>query len=175
MENDFNGISAAIYSYQDRYRRLPGDDSGAGRFDTVTEGTTGSGDANGVLAGTFDSTENGDESRLFWLHLRAAGLVAGESNISDANNDSPYQQPLNAFGGISGVSTDASEGGSVSDVALPGLFVGYTLIPQDIAVILETRTDDGQSDRGSLQSDDASTGNNYTSDNNPLIEMYFAL
>ena len=29
VANDFNGISAAIYGYQDRYKQLPGDDSGA--------------------------------------------------------------------------------------------------------------------------------------------------
>src|SRR5574337_583394 len=29
VANDFNGLTAAIYSYQDRYRALPGDDSRA--------------------------------------------------------------------------------------------------------------------------------------------------
>ena len=29
--NDLNGLSTAVYAYQDRYRALPGDDAGATR------------------------------------------------------------------------------------------------------------------------------------------------
>src|SRR5450830_427175 len=44
--NDFNGITAAINSYQDRYRALPGDDlNAAGRWGTGVI----SGDGNGVF------------------------------------------------------------------------------------------------------------------------------
>src|SRR3954469_17870350 len=54
--NDFNGITAAINSYQDRYKALPGDDLGAstrwagsfsgngnGQFDVVATPGTGAG------------------------------------------------------------------------------------------------------------------------------------
>src|SRR3972149_9646258 len=42
--NDFNGITAAMNSYQDRYRALPGDDVGATRW----TGTV-AGNGNGIL------------------------------------------------------------------------------------------------------------------------------
>ncbi|MCX8018182.1 MAG: prepilin-type N-terminal cleavage/methylation domain-containing protein, partial [Rhodocyclaceae bacterium] len=29
IANDLNGMSAAVYAYQDRYKRFPGDDNGA--------------------------------------------------------------------------------------------------------------------------------------------------
>ena len=77
LESDFNGISAAIYSYQDRYRAIPGDDK-----NTVARWTVAvpPGDGNSKIAAgntihKFDSTTAGEESRLFWLHLRNAGLV----------------------------------------------------------------------------------------------------
>src|SRR5690349_19165494 len=48
---DFSGISAAYYGYQDRYRQIPGDDSGATRW----TGAFG-GDGNGVVTGTYNNT-----------------------------------------------------------------------------------------------------------------------
>src|SRR3954468_5929670 len=48
--NDFNGITAAVNSYQDRYKALPGDDLGAkDRWTNATVGTVVSGDGNGVF------------------------------------------------------------------------------------------------------------------------------
>src|SRR5262247_2138667 len=61
---DFSGISAAYYGYQDRYRAIPGDDSGAaGRWAGATAGN-----GNGVVAGAYNSSTNNDESRLWWDH-----------------------------------------------------------------------------------------------------------
>ena len=49
--NDFNGISAAMYSYQDRYRALPGDDlNAAGRW----AGSV-SGNGNGQFTGNYNT------------------------------------------------------------------------------------------------------------------------
>src|SRR3990170_4404921 len=51
--NDFNGLSAALYSYQDRYRALPGDDlNAATRWATQV---AVAGDGNGVFAGTYNN------------------------------------------------------------------------------------------------------------------------
>src|SRR5258706_14298130 len=65
---DFSGISAAYYGYQDRYRAIPGDDSGAGTRWTGAQ----QGNGNGVVAGTYNSSTANDESRLWWDHLRRA-------------------------------------------------------------------------------------------------------
>ncbi len=175
LENDFNGISAAIYSYQDRYRRLPGDDIGATRFSPVAgDMTSHVGDGDSIITGKFnESASNAEESRLFWLHLRAAGLVSGVADISAEKIKESCSQPLNAFGGIVGVSTDPNSDGTGTSEgsSMPGLFVGYTRIPQEIAIILETRIDDNEVDSGTIQSDQG----NYTATTNPLHELYFAL
>jgi prepilin-type N-terminal cleavage/methylation domain-containing protein len=47
---DFSGISAAYYGYQDRYRAIPGDDTGATRWGTTP------GNGNGIVAGAYNST-----------------------------------------------------------------------------------------------------------------------
>src|SRR3954463_11292399 len=51
---DFSGISAAYYGYQDRYRAIPGDDGQAAtRWTTPTAAV--SGDANGIVTGTYNA------------------------------------------------------------------------------------------------------------------------
>lgn len=136
LENDFNGITAAIYNYQDRYRALPGDDKGAKkRFPLAADGN-----GNGKIEGKFDSTTpDTDESRLFWLHMRNAGLVAG--NATDA------QQPTNAFNGLTGVTT----GITITDGGIAGLVIAFGSIPSDIAKILESHSDDGAPKTGTIQ------------------------
>src|SRR5712671_3124649 len=52
--NDFNGITVAVTSYQDRYRAIPGDDQNA-----TTRWTTqapGKGNGDGVMAGKYKAT-----------------------------------------------------------------------------------------------------------------------
>src|SRR5215467_378843 len=72
---DFSGVSAAYYGYQDRYRAIPGDDSGATARWSLGTQTQASGLAgDGIVAGSYQSTTANDESRLFWLHLRSAGF-----------------------------------------------------------------------------------------------------
>src|SRR6266576_5502208 len=78
--NDFNGITVAVTSYQDRYRFLPGDDKGASTRWTVQAPASGDGD--GVIAGNYNFTvtappTGAQESNLFWQHLRIAGFVPG--------------------------------------------------------------------------------------------------
>src|SRR3954463_1841501 len=86
---DFSGISAAYHGYQDRYRRLPGDDNQAATRWTDLTAATDNGDGKGVVAGAYNAA--GDvESRNFWLHLRKAGFVAGSGK----------DQPFNALTGM---------------------------------------------------------------------------
>lgn len=153
VANDFNGLTAAIYSYQDRYRALPGDDSHAGtRWANVGDGDgngqVGLASASGSTAQSYASQNNGDETRLFWLHLRNAGFIGGATNS--------LEQPLNAASGILGVQT----GG----LGLTGLIICSANLPAKIASAIDAQFDDGNpaagSVRGMLQtgSNDAVTG-----------------
>src|SRR5712691_8190609 len=53
--NDFNGVTVALVSYQDRYRTLPGDDASA---DTrwTTPSPAPKGDGNGTIGGKYNSS-----------------------------------------------------------------------------------------------------------------------
>ncbi|MEN8215955.1 MAG: type II secretion system protein [Pseudomonadota bacterium] len=161
IENEFNGIVAAIYSYQDRYRALPGDDGKADRFSNIADCTNLCGNGDGTIDGVFDSTTANVESRLLWLHLRNAGLVTG------ATDD--QAQPSNTLTGIIGVSTGAA--------GISGTFVAFTKIPQNIALIIEARLDDGKSASGrirGLKNDDSADAGDYA-DASELYDLYFAL
>ncbi len=158
IESDNAGIAAAMFSYQDRYLQLPGDDSSAtGRFDfyttaapagagfTVAAGEA-DGDGDGIIGdGTdWDTTDANNvmlaasaETSKFWGHLRASGLVPGGNGIDTT-------RPSNAYGGLMGVQ-DGSLG-------IAGHVIIFGGIEGAISRIIETRLDDGPADTGRIQS-----------------------
>ena len=136
---DFSGISAAYHGYQDRYRAIPGDDPGAGRWTGATvSGTAG----NGVVTGTYNSTTATDESRLWWDHLRRAGFVAGSGT----------QQPFNAFAGIIGVQTGSAGGTPATALGgFAGLIICSANVPDKVAIAMDTQMDDGLIGTGTVR------------------------
>lgn len=139
IENDFAGVAAAIYAYQDRYGVLPGDDPAASSRFSGTWAGADNGNGNGNISGGWSSTNNTQESRKIWKHLRGAGLIAGPVD----NTNASYQQPSNSFGGLVGIDLNLYN--------LSGHNVVFGEIPGDIAQILESRGDDGVPSTGSIQ------------------------
>jgi prepilin-type N-terminal cleavage/methylation domain-containing protein len=142
IESDNAGIAAAMFSYQDRYLQLPGDDDGAeGRF-TIFNGMS---DVNGNSDGSIEGSWEGDssvaapnqETGNFWRHLRASGLVPG-GGLDDT-------QPTNAYGGNIGI-RDGS-------LKIAGHVTIFGSIEGPIASIIEARLDDGLATTGRIQSD----------------------
>jgi prepilin-type N-terminal cleavage/methylation domain-containing protein len=142
IESDNAGIAAAMFSYQDRYLQLPGDDSEVvARFD-VYAGTGGSdfvstAAGNGLISGVWKKTGGSpyDETQLFWAHLRAAGLVpGGGEDVSLATN---------AYGGQIGVQDGA--------LNIAGHVTIFGTIEGPIAKILEGRLDDKDGSSGRIQ------------------------
>lgn len=146
IESDNAGISAAMFSYQDRYQELPGDDLQAvSRFDELTDAGY-NGDGNNVIgtggtnaAGWASSATtidvNTPENLKFWAHLRAAGLVSGGAT--------DLRAPSNAYGGKIGIQSDAFGFG--------GHGIVFGEINGNIAKILEGRLDDGNPDSGRIR------------------------
>jgi len=139
IENDFAGVSAAIFAYQDRYGVLPGDDPSAATRFPGTWSASDNGNGNGNISGGWSSTNNGNESRKIWKHLRGSGLIAGPVDSTPAS----YQQPSNSFGGLVGIDLNIYN--------LSGHNIVFGEIPGDIAQILEARGDDGVPNGGSIQ------------------------
>lgn len=140
VANDMNGMTAAVYAYQDRYKRLPGDDPGATRW-TVggTAIAPGAGAGNNTVGGSYESTTNTDESRLFWAELRLAGLIAGPTDtLANA-----VAQPINASGGIMGVQT--------AGFGLAGMIICSGSLPAKIAQAIDAQFDDGNATTGNVR------------------------
>ena len=137
IESDNAGIAAAMFSYQDRYTQLPGDDDAADtRFD-IFSGASGTltGDGDGLIGGDWSDTDASQESKVFWKHLRAAGLIAG-GGLDDT-------QPTNAYGGLIGIRDGALE--------IAGHVTVFGQIEGPIAKIVEARLDDGSPQGGRVQ------------------------
>lgn len=145
IENDFAGVSAAIFAYQDRYGVLPGDDPAAATRFAGTWRNSDNGNGNGNISGGWSSINNSSESRKIWKHLRGSGLIAGPVD----NTNASYQQPSNAFGGLTGIDLNIFN--------LSGHNIVFGEIPGDIAQILEARGDDGVPSAGSIQSHNSQT------------------
>lgn len=143
--NDFNGVTAAVNSYQDRYRALPGDDLNAssrwsGAF---------SGDGNGVFGVPGTDVYNTaaatpaagtTETLKFWWHLRLAGFVGGSTAATSAAS---VQQPANAANGIMGVQT--------SGMGFTSNIVCSSNLPDKIAIAVDTQMDDGSATTGQVR------------------------
>ncbi len=156
IESDNAGLAAGMFSYQDRYLQLPGDDSQASnRFSVYSPGDSVNGNGFGTIEGTWNTAASGDvvtnlttETGLFFAHLRASGLVPGDG-IDDT-------KPSNAYGGLIGI-----QDGSLD---IGGHVIIFGAIDGPIAKILEGRLDDGDPSDGRIQANetgismDAGTG-----------------
>jgi prepilin-type N-terminal cleavage/methylation domain-containing protein len=160
---DVTGVSAAMYGYQDRYRALPGDDKGAGRWTSAPAAVAGNGD--GVIAGAYNYTgPTPPESLHFWDHLRRAGFVGGQGT----------ENPFNAVSGKTGVQTGDGVGGGVLAVSAPATeqFTGLVLctanLPDKIAVSVDAQMDDGKGKTGAVRGQKGGGNPNI----NPAAEDY---
>jgi prepilin-type N-terminal cleavage/methylation domain-containing protein len=145
-------ISAAVYSYYDRYGRYPGDDETVAARGGVWAGAAnGNGDGQilGTVAQMFACTNNtggGIEACAMWDHLRRANLITGAAG--DSTN------PNNAYGGRIGVAYFALGTGLPTTVN----WIGLSSIPTDVAQILDTQNDDANWQTGSLRGSAVYTG-----------------
>ncbi len=146
--NDFNGVTVAVTSYQDRYRFLPGDDPSADTRWTVQ--APAKGDGNGIIAGKYNAAVAGpgapaatEESNLFWQHLRIAGFVPGVTTGAGSGT-----QPLNAAGGMIGVQNAVTTG---VGLGFTGLTICSANLPDKVAIAVDTQMDDSNSATGQVR------------------------
>lgn len=124
LVNHANGLSAAIYAYQDRYKALPGDDP---RATTNLPGASGGCSAVNLV--------NGNGDGLLWEywaaaeHLACAGLITGTYNGIDQYILSPYGTNVIIY-------RDTIQGKTGNDIR-------YYNLPADVARALDVALDDG--------------------------------
>ena len=140
MASDFRNVPLFIYGYQDKYKRLPGDDEGAvARWGA----STANGDKNGTIGGTWDSVALADETVRFWQHIRLANLAAGSTDFSTIASAS---LPTNAEGGKIGIQMTPPISGMSGTY-----YVCSQNIPRLTAEQLDITLDDGNGATGALR------------------------
>ncbi len=149
---DFSGVSTAYFGYQDRYRAIPGDDSGAAaRWPTPTPAAV-SGNGDRILSGTYVPGADTEETALWWDHLRRSGFLTG----------SGVANPINSFNGAMGVQTGqgpaAVEGPPVGTAAITAVLGSFTNLimcstnlPDKVAIALDAQMDDGNPATGAVR------------------------
>jgi prepilin-type N-terminal cleavage/methylation domain-containing protein len=142
--NDINGISAAYFTYLDRYNAIPGDDPNAsGRW----PGVVADGNGDGIIDGTEAAPDG--ESLEVWQALRSAGLLSGDSAATGASALPPHP-----FGANYQIGDFAFAGGIGTKNRI---FVSQ--LPAEYAEIIDVKFDDGVRTTGTVQaSDDYAAG-----------------
>lgn len=145
LANDMKAVQTAYYGYQDKFRAVPGDDAAAiTHLGTTVNNITivNATASNGLIdTGTWVGAASpvaGNESALFWMHTRAAGLMTGNAGSGEATNSA---------GGKLGITST-----SMITTTLTGTkFVCSGAIDGTLALQLDTMLDDGSPNTGSVQ------------------------
>ena len=149
LNNSVDGITAAWFSFQDRYRAFPGDYLQA-RAIVNLPGVTVGGNGNGIVT-------SGAESAQVWVHLEAAGYITGgyDGNALFTTTALQYQCPVttcpdNGFGnGIMLINGVANRSAAATALAHE-LIVGQG-VPVEVVAELDRKVDDGFADTGLMQ------------------------
>ncbi len=133
LYNTYREIIAAVNTYLDRYNALPGDDPKAG---TRWSGQP-NGNGNGQIAGfNFACTNTTNQETCYlWQHLRVSGIING--NPSDRTN------PNHPFGGKVAIGWTTYNG-------ITDHWIGFQNVPEEIALSIDEKYDDGVYNTGSI-------------------------
>jgi prepilin-type N-terminal cleavage/methylation domain-containing protein len=153
LNNTVDGITAAWFSFQDRYRAFPGDYLDA-QSKVNLPGAPGGGDGNGLV-------DQIDERGRVWVHLQAAGYLTGGYDddtvtvAADAYDCSPENCPDNGFG--SGMNLSYGNLVQTGSTNTHELITGRG-IPVEVLAELDRKVDDGAPDSGAMQLGTPGTG-----------------
>ncbi len=129
-------IRAAVFTYQDRFGYLPGDDPAATTH--TGDATVANGNGNGQIAAAEDED--------LFVHLATIGLISGSPATYSGGTF-----PSHPFGGTYYVQWQNRNGKSSN-------WITYTLVPIDVARAIDSSQDDGVNTTGSIRASAAYTG-----------------
>ncbi len=154
LNNNVDGITAAWFSFQDRYRAFPGDYSQATVNLPDPAGIVADGDGNGRVGITGANTDSPAERANVWVQLQAAGYVTGNYDaagvITDEYGCSVDTCPDNGFGaGMNLAFGNQIRGGALAADSHE-LITGRG-IPVEVIAELDRKVDDGEPESGAMQ------------------------
>jgi hypothetical protein len=162
--DSLNAATAAVFAYQDRYGRTPGDDGPAATLAARGAGWEGviAGDVSGKLDVGINQVFSGTgESGPFWQQLKAANFISGDQSISGQQ-----ALPENPWGGLISVLGEPMGGD------LEGIKVCLSQVPGSAAISIDNAMDDGDGATGRLRATIGSEGANTTPSNTVLSGAY---
>jgi prepilin-type N-terminal cleavage/methylation domain-containing protein len=165
LNNTVDGITAAWFSFQDRYRAFPGDYLTARAVVNLSDGAggavAGGGDGNGLV-------DSDIERGRVWLHLESAGYITGGYDGAIVADDqygcSVLTCPDNGFG--SGMNLSHGRLIQTATAADAHELITGRGIPVQVIAELDRKVDDGQPATGLMHLGDAGTGWDATAEGN---------
>ena len=150
LMNDLQGITAAYFTYYDRYNAIPGDDANTHSWSGVSAG-----DADGAVEGTA-TTPNG-ESQEAWQALRYSGLLSGDPTSTGTSSLSGHP-----YGGKFGLS-NRNFGSTIGTKN----YILVDNIAGSVAERIDIKFDDGTYNSGTVQASAAFS--------TAAVDLYYAL
>ncbi len=144
LTRDFQNTQVYLYTYQDRFRAIPGDDA------QVVNHVNGTPAGNGTLGnarieGEWDSAIANNESFLFWQHVRLANLAPGNPALGATNTNGAPLGIQSLGNGFTEINTLVNGSFAICSGGILG---------RDVLQI-DTTLDDGLPDTGSVQANRA--------------------
>jgi prepilin-type N-terminal cleavage/methylation domain-containing protein len=146
-----DGVKAAFFGFQDRYRAYPGDYSQAA---ANIAGVTAGGNGNGRVEAIGTSGTTTPEELLVWDHLSHAGFITGTyTATSSTAASSPATNPANPYNVLIQLIYDTgyAEGTSASaGVSRHNVKTG-SQVPVEIMAEVDRKVDDGRANTGGFR------------------------
>ena len=144
-----DGIKAAFFGFQDRFRAFPGDYTQATVNIANVTATAACGNGNGNGNGQIETTNN--EMILAWEHLSKAGFITGTYTCAAA--DGATTTPVNPYNVYMRIIYDGDYGISAGGAPRHNIKTGAQ-IPVEILSEVDRKIDDGSPYTGGFQFSD---------------------
>lgn len=142
-----DGVKAAFFGFQDRYRGIPGDYPATSATANIPGAGSGScgGDGDSIL----ETTGTVAEFVCAWYHLSKSGFITG-SYSGSGTTASPTNSPANPFGGLMQIVHDAVYADVATAASTLNIKTG-TNIPATTLAEVDRKLDDGSPDTGNFR------------------------
>lgn len=149
-----DGIKAAFFGFQDRYRALPGDYAAA---QANISASNGNGNGNGRIEDNAAGPNNPiqHEEILAWNHLTMAGFMNGSYTMASSSVSVPEADntPVNPYSVFVQIIYDNAYGIGGSSPDKHNLKTGGQ-VPVEIIAEVDRKVDDGRPDTGAFRFSD---------------------
>lgn len=152
--SQIDSVRAAVYTFQDKYRALPGDYPGELAYANL--GGIAGPEVGGNGDGLVRDTPAARESLLVWVHLSHANLIAGHYQAANALPDVRGEWPRNPYGAMLQLQHDARFSASQGQARL-NLKTGNQ-IPARVLAEIDRKIDDGRANSGQFRFSDFDGG-----------------